>query len=57
MFIIEDWLSKLWSTHIMEYGAVVKKNEENRTDMKWCRYSLNGKKKRCKVVCVMLPFE
>lgn len=26
----------------MEYGAFVKKSEENRTDMEWCRHSLNG---------------
>lgn len=28
MFITEYWLSELWSIHIMESGAVVKKNEE-----------------------------
>lgn len=58
MLIMEDWVSKLWSIQIMEYCAVVKKNEEKRmrkTVLIWSdvRYLLN-EKKRCKIVCAML---
>lgn len=47
---MEDWLKNYGP--FSEYCTVVKKEWGNCTDMEWCRYLLNEKKKkRCRIVC------